>query len=315
MTTNGALFAEYCELLKNAGVCATELEHVSLHPDDCVIVVDMQHDFLPGGAFGVAEGDEMIPLICKLMTEAAEARASVFCTRDYHPANHCSFTTHGGPFPPHCIQGSTGSYFAPAIAERIQRFAKSIHVVFKGYSPDVDSFGSFQYPERYMEGRVCRNNRGKYCALNWTGAVGLFSSNFVNDPNAPPDVMAILSPVSLVDFIFSTTPARTAQCRTEEEDTSNGTPEAGFTEIRPSTQKSRLFICGLTLDFCVLDTAVTASHCPRIRDSFEIIIVLNACRAAYVGGGAGKFGSGFLSDPQIFVKTLHEHNIKLMMMP
>jgi len=52
-----------------------------------LIIVDLQNDFLPGGALGVPEGDRVVPVINQLSQDFD----LVFTTQDWHPANHCSF--------------------------------------------------------------------------------------------------------------------------------------------------------------------------------------------------------------------------------
>jgi nicotinamidase/pyrazinamidase len=77
-----------------------------------LIVVDVQNDFCPGGALGVAGGDRLAPLIA----EAAEAAGTLVATRDAHPADHCSFTAQGGRWPVHCVAGSAGAELHPSVA-------------------------------------------------------------------------------------------------------------------------------------------------------------------------------------------------------
>ena len=71
---------------------------------EALLIVDVQNDFLPGGALAVPGGDEVIDPINAL---AADPRfAVVIATRDWHPPDHRSFVEHGGPWPPHCVQGT-----------------------------------------------------------------------------------------------------------------------------------------------------------------------------------------------------------------
>src|SRR4029079_10606920 len=66
-------------------------------PATALIVVDMQTDFCPGGALGVAGGDLLAPALAR----AAEGAGTVVATRDRHPANHLPLTEPGGTWPPH----------------------------------------------------------------------------------------------------------------------------------------------------------------------------------------------------------------------
>ena len=88
---------------------------------DCLIVVDLQNDFMPGGALAVPQGDEIVPLVNRL----AARFALVVLTQDWHPAGHTSFaSSHAGrkPYetirlrygkqvlwPDHCVQGTRGA--------------------------------------------------------------------------------------------------------------------------------------------------------------------------------------------------------------
>ena len=87
-------------------------EETAMHPETALVVVDVQHDFLPGGALGVDGGDAVVaPLV-----GAARDVGLVVKTRDAHPAGHCSFAEQGGPWPPHCVAGTHGAELHPQIA-------------------------------------------------------------------------------------------------------------------------------------------------------------------------------------------------------
>ncbi|HWT06337.1 MAG TPA: isochorismatase family protein [Xanthomonadales bacterium] len=78
-----------------------------IRPDDALVVVDVQHDFLPGGALGVADGERIFDPIDAL----APRFARVYATRDWHPENHSSYEQYGGPWPVHCVAGTHGAAF------------------------------------------------------------------------------------------------------------------------------------------------------------------------------------------------------------
>jgi nicotinamidase/pyrazinamidase len=84
-------------------------------PGDALLVVDVQNDFMPGGALGVRRGDEVIAPINRLIDCWTAADLPVFLTRDWHPPEHCSFAAQGGPWPVHCVAGTEGARFAPAL--------------------------------------------------------------------------------------------------------------------------------------------------------------------------------------------------------
>jgi nicotinamidase/pyrazinamidase len=77
---------------------------------DALVIVDVQCDFLPGGALAVPEGDAVIPVLNRWIEATDDADVPTFFTRDWHPADHVSFEP-GGPWPPHCVQDTPGAAF------------------------------------------------------------------------------------------------------------------------------------------------------------------------------------------------------------
>ena len=76
-----------------------------------LLVIDFQNDFTPGGALAVRAGDEIAGPIERLAGELEV----VVATRDWHPPDHASFETEGGPWPVHCVRGSHGAEFHPSM--------------------------------------------------------------------------------------------------------------------------------------------------------------------------------------------------------
>jgi putative nicotinate phosphoribosyltransferase len=102
-------------------------------PETALIAVDVQHDFLPGGALGVPGGDVVVePLV-----RAARGASLVVKTRDAHTADHCSFAEQGGTWPVHCIDGTHGAQLHPALA------ALAGPVVDKGTTQGADAYSGF----------------------------------------------------------------------------------------------------------------------------------------------------------------------------
>jgi nicotinamidase/pyrazinamidase len=99
-------------------------------PDDALIVVDVQRDFCPGGSLAVPEGDQVVPVINQL----APRFATVVTTQDTHPADHSSFAEQGGPWPPHCVEGTPGWEFHPDLR------VDADFQVFKGRDRDLDGY-------------------------------------------------------------------------------------------------------------------------------------------------------------------------------
>ena len=109
-----------------------------LGPNDAVIVVDIQNDFCPGGALPVPEGDRVIPVINRWIDQAERVGATIVLTRDWHPANHCSFETEGGPWPVHCVQRTPGAEYHPDL-----RTPQSAIYVDKATDPARENFSDF----------------------------------------------------------------------------------------------------------------------------------------------------------------------------
>ncbi|MDC4226756.1 MAG: isochorismatase family protein [Candidatus Manganitrophus sp.] len=65
--------------------------------------------------------------------------APIYATRDWHPEGHLSFKERGGPWPPHCLQGSKGAEFHPRLV-----LPKSVTIILKGTDPDREAYSGFQ---------------------------------------------------------------------------------------------------------------------------------------------------------------------------
>ena len=101
-----------------------------------LIVVDLNNDFMPGGALAVNEADQVIGPINELAKNGNYAY--VVATQDWHPTDHASFDT----WPPHCVAGTPGAEFHPDFE------TGNVHaLVRKGFDPTVDSYSGF-YNER-----------------------------------------------------------------------------------------------------------------------------------------------------------------------
>jgi nicotinamidase/pyrazinamidase len=115
-----------------------------------LIIVDLQNDFLPGGALPVPHGDEVIPLA----NELQDRFEIVVATQDWHPADHGSFAAnHPGKkpgdrikldgieqilWPVHCVQNTRGAEFASSFDR-----SRVVRVFQKGIDPRIDSYSTF----------------------------------------------------------------------------------------------------------------------------------------------------------------------------
>lgn len=109
---------------------------VDIQPGDALIVVDVQNDFCPGGALGVPEGHQVVPVLNRWIRRFKEAGLPVVYTQDWHPPDHISFAERGGPWPPHCVQNTPGAEFHPDLVVE--------GVVFqKGFDSDKEAYSGF----------------------------------------------------------------------------------------------------------------------------------------------------------------------------
>ena len=106
---------------------------------DALVVVDVQNDFLPGGALAVPGGDRVVPVLNRYLALFDERSLPIFATRDWHPANHGSFQEQGGSWPPHCVANTRGAAFAPALA-----LPAAAIVVSKGTDAGKEAYSGFQ---------------------------------------------------------------------------------------------------------------------------------------------------------------------------
>jgi nicotinamidase/pyrazinamidase len=99
----------------------------------------MQNDFLPGGALGIPDGDEILPQINRLTETFVERGLPVVFSRDWHPPGHCSFFQQGGVWPPHCVQNSDGAAFAATL-----RMPAEPTIISKATREDTEVYSAFE---------------------------------------------------------------------------------------------------------------------------------------------------------------------------
>jgi len=128
----------------------------NMHIDNtyALIIIDMQNDFMPGGALPVDEGDQIIDSINQISKIFKENNGKIILTQDWHPKNHKSFASNYnnknpgdeyqsegiGPilWPDHCVQGTKGAQFHDKLNIDLAHA-----IIRKGYNPEVDSYSGF----------------------------------------------------------------------------------------------------------------------------------------------------------------------------
>jgi nicotinamidase/pyrazinamidase len=119
-----------------------------------LILVDIQNDFLPGGALAVPNGHHVIPVANKLISKKGTHFDLVVATQDWHPRHHGSFASNNPGkkpgelgklgdldqvmWPDHCVQGTPGAEFAAELSHK-----QIDHVVRKGTDATIDSYSGF----------------------------------------------------------------------------------------------------------------------------------------------------------------------------
>lgn len=110
-----------------------------IEPNSALLVVDVQNDFCPGGGLAVPEGDQVVPVLNRVISVLGRERVPVYASRDWHPADTRHFREHGGPWPPHCVQGTDGAAFHPDL-----RLPSDALIVSKGADASADGYSPFE---------------------------------------------------------------------------------------------------------------------------------------------------------------------------
>ena len=117
--------------------------------DSALIVVDMLYDFIDG-SMACREADKAVAHTLRYIEEVTAGTdpdnsgvRSIFpilFVRDHHPANHCSFQAQGGPWPPHCVQGTHGA----DIHEDLAPYANEDLSFFKGENQALEQYSGYE---------------------------------------------------------------------------------------------------------------------------------------------------------------------------
>jgi len=154
---------------------------MAIDTTDVLLVIDVQNDFLPGGALAVPDGDAVVPLINRLIA----AFDQVVVTQDWHPRGHASFASShpdAKPFdvvatpygdqtlwPDHCVQGAPGAALHEALA-----VDSALLILRKGANPTIDSYSAFTEADG-------RTTTGLAALLKARGARRVFACGLATD--------------------------------------------------------------------------------------------------------------------------------------
>jgi nicotinamidase/pyrazinamidase len=113
---------------------------MKIEPNSALIVVDVQNDFIEGGALAVPNSLNILPVLMKAITAFRKEKLPIVYTRDWHPDDHCSFSTtpeyKDKSWPKHCVQGTDGSDLV------LNPFYSSI-IIEKGFRKDEEAYSGF----------------------------------------------------------------------------------------------------------------------------------------------------------------------------
>ncbi len=133
-----------------------------------LVIVDVQRGFCPGGSLPVPRGDEVVPVLNAYIELAQKAGATIVASRDWHPPDHISFRSRGGPWPQHCVRGTPDAEFHPGL-----RLPPETIVISKAQDPDAEAYSAFEgtqleakLKERAVERLFVGGLATDYCVKN-----------------------------------------------------------------------------------------------------------------------------------------------------
>lgn len=112
---------------------------ITLDRGDALLIVDVQNDFLSGGSLAVPGADAILPTLVTYIASFTASSLPVVASRDWHPANHCSFLEQGGKWPAHCVAGSPGAEFPQDLL-----FPEDVLVISKAVTAEKEAYSAFQ---------------------------------------------------------------------------------------------------------------------------------------------------------------------------
>lgn len=136
--------------------------------NSALVVVDIQNDFLPGGALEVPNSDTIISVINEYIKFFEDKKLPVVYTRDWHPEDHISFKENGGIWPKHCVQNTKGAEFYPNL-----HIVKNPIIISKAFEKDFEAYSGFQGTDLHSKLQEMHINTlfvcgvaTDYCVLN-----------------------------------------------------------------------------------------------------------------------------------------------------
>lgn len=113
-------------------------KQLGLRAGDALMVVDAQRDFLPGGSLAVPGGDAVVAPLNAYIAAFEAKHLPILMTRDWHPPDHCSFKSSGGPWPPHCVRDTPGAQWAEGL-----NVVSNARIVSKATDAAIEAYSGF----------------------------------------------------------------------------------------------------------------------------------------------------------------------------
>ncbi len=104
-----------------------------------LLLVDVQNDFLPGGALAVPDGDAVLPAMNEYIARFRAHDLPILASRDWHPPETSHFEAGGGPWPAHCVRDTAGAAFHADL-----KLPADTTILTKGTSPTDDGYSAFE---------------------------------------------------------------------------------------------------------------------------------------------------------------------------
>ncbi len=114
------------------------MNKLSLDKKDALLVVDIQNDFLEGGALGIKNSGAIVSFINSYIAIFSQRSLVIFASQDFHPADHSSFQHMGGPWPVHCVAGSFGAEFSADL-----KLPADAIIISKAVQQDKEAYSAF----------------------------------------------------------------------------------------------------------------------------------------------------------------------------
>lgn len=138
-----------------------------------LVIVDFQYDFAnPNGSLYVPGAEEAKNAILTFITEHCLDINQIMFTRDYHPANHCSFKENGGQWPKHCVQDTEGCCIDTDLMVACKKYNIPYIFIDKGQHHRYEEYSAFATPGNRLKLQslnslyvVC-GLAGDYCVMS-----------------------------------------------------------------------------------------------------------------------------------------------------